>query len=337
MKSILRSLAPTLAIVALLTALSGCPSAPPAEDPDKVAAYEAMEKANALKTRADSLALFEVLPDDYVAATETFDSGKALYDAEDWIAAKPKFDQSAAAYEDLIARGVKKIAEEKRHEAEEFKKKAQAERAPTLSSGAWNAAEAAFVEASKVEAEDPEKAAGLYARASLLYELGYKRGYATRLKTLIDERGYSSFDEANFATAEEKYALAADATADTTEAAARASLDAADEAILRYNLVLQKAAKARADTGRQDADVAKQKSEEIKSQVAAKETYDAAVRLVEQAIAAYEAGDYETAAKLFEEALAKFEDAERIAAEKKKKAEEALQAAQDAQAATGAK
>ncbi len=279
-------------------------------------------KAAAARKKAFDLKMFEVLPDDYKAAEETYGAAKASYDAKKNDEAKPGFEKSIALYEDLTARGVQTLVQDKKTRADEAKTAAVKQGALENAAGWFGDADKAYADAeAKAKAGDPEGAIAAYERARLLYELAQKRTQAAALKTTIEEKDLAAYDSGNYAIANEKYALAESTYAADPEAA----LDALDEAILRYNLVVQKGFESYAATRKAPADDAKVKADEAKANVAVKEDYAKAQALYDEAAAAMAAGRYEDAASLYDQSSGLFEAATASALEKKATAEAALQ------------
>ena len=304
-----------------------------------------LAKAQELRKRAFDLGLAEVLPDDYNAANEAYSGGKEAYDAKDGPAAKEKLGTAVTLFTELNAKGIAELASIRRKSAEDMRQTALKAGADTAATDRFTPGEAALAAGSAaLAAKDYEAAIAAYERARALYELAYKRSLATELRDRIETSGYAAWDAGNYATAEAKYAAEAELFASlggdgqaalvaTDPKPIAQGIDALDEAVLRYNLVIQKAREAGAAARKQGSDEAKLKAEGIKAPVAAKDEYAAAQAVYMDAIGAMESGDYETAAARFDEATLAFQKAYDLAAEKKAKAEAAIKAAQEAAAA----
>ena len=109
-------------------------------------------------------------------------------------------------------------------------------------------------------------------------------------------------------------------------------VDALDETILRYNLVIQKGREMGVSVVKDKTDQAKQRSEDIKADVAVKDMYDCAQQLYDAAAGLLAAKDYEAAADTYGQSAEAFDAAYQAAAEKRAKAEEAMKAADEATA-----
>jgi hypothetical protein len=106
------------------------------------------------------------------------------------------------------------------------------------------------------------------------------------------------------------------------------ALDEAEEASLRYSLVLKTAWEARAGGQRQAAGRERQAALDIKANVATKEKYEAAAGVYNQAESFYRSKNFKEAAGLYDQSCLLFDDAARAAAEKRKIAEDAIRAAE---------
>jgi hypothetical protein len=307
----------------------------PQEELDKLLA-----DATAERKKAFDLKLFEVLPDDYKAADAVFVEGKTAYDSKDGPKAKEKLTQSISLFKDLNAKGLVELQAQKKKGAEDMKAAALKAGADSAVADRWAAAENALAAAEKAaDAGDHEAAIAAYERARVLYELAYKRSAASGLRGRIEENGYSAWDSGNYALAEKKYAEeeelytglgeSASDPAQGTQVLAKAG-DAMDEAILRYNLVIDKGRQGIAVAKKQKSDEAKAQSDSIKASVAVKDDYAAALAIYDEGIAALSKQDYETASGKFEEAAAAFEKVHATAADKRAKAEAAMKAAEEA-------
>ncbi|MCX7024258.1 MAG: hypothetical protein NT080_06520 [Spirochaetes bacterium] len=279
------------------------------------------EKAAAVRKKAFDLKLFEVLPDDYRAADESYGTAKAAYDAKNSAEAETGFRKSTGMFEDVIARGITILEQEKKARAVEMKTAAVKEGALENAPQWYGDAENAFADAEALAASgDHEGAIAAYENARLLYELAQKRTRAASLKSRIDEKELSSFDSGNYAIATEKLQFADSSYSTDPEAA----LDALDEAILRYNLVVQKGYENYAASRKEPADDSKNKADEIKAPVAVKADYEAAQAVYDEANAAMAAGRYEEAAASYDQAQSLFEKAWETATVKKEAATKAL-------------
>lgn len=298
------------------------------EDLDKL-----MAEAKELKKKAFDLKLFEVLPDDYKAADALYAVGAKSYDDKDAPAAKEGLDAAIAAYKDLISRGIVEIAAAKKKDAEDMKATAIKAGADASQGERFGAGDESFGAAeSLLEESKAEEAIPEFESARLYYELAWKRSVAGDLKAGIEEKDFAKWDSGNFQVADNKYQAEEGFWASGNLADRAAGQDALEEAILRFNLVVQKGREMTVSTIKDKTDEAKRRSEDIKANVAVKDQYEAAQSLYAEGASQLAAKDYESAADSFDRAGAGFDEAYQAAAEKKAKADEAMKAAEEATA-----
>jgi hypothetical protein len=294
--------------------------------------------AKDLKKHAFDLKLFEVLPDDYKAADALFTKGQTAYDNKDATAAKDGLNAAISAYKDLISRGVIAIAQAKQKEAEDMKATAAKAGADTSQTERFGAGDEAFAAATAlVDASKAEEAIPGFEQARLYYELAWKRSIAGGLKQNIEDKDFAKWDSGNFQLADAKY-QAEDGFWASGKTEDRASgVDALDEAILRFNMVVQKGREMAATTVKAKTDEEKQRSEDIKANVAVKDLYDKALETYNDGTSQLAAKEYESAADDFDKSGTAFAEAYQAAAEKRAKAEEAIKAADEATAESAQK
>ena len=269
------------------------PAPPPEPTPPKPEVNQAeldalLSQVQAAKKRAFDLKLFEILPDDYKSADAAYAESKASYDAKEGFPTKDKLGKALALYNDLNSRGIVELTSIRRKEALDLKAPALKAEADKVAAERFAAAEKAFATASAAaDSKDFEAAIASFDRAKILYELAYKKSLATGLKNRIEGSGFSTWDSGNYQLASTKY-LDEDksfASFGGVEAAASPSndskplisgLDNLDEAILRFNLVVLKGRQGAVIVSKDKTDDSRQKSEDIKANVAAKEEYGVA-------------------------------------------------------------
>jgi hypothetical protein len=298
------------------------------EDLDKLLA-----EAKELKKKAFDLKLFEVLPDDYKAADALLAGGQKAYDDKKADEAKKGLESAISAYKDLIAKGVIEIAQQRRKEAEELKALAVKAEADSSQAERFGAGEEAFKAADALlEASKAEESIPGFVSAKLYYELAWKRAQAAGLRQGIEDKGYAQWDSGNFQLAEEKYQAEDGFWSSGKEADRASGVDALDEAILRFNLVVQKGKEYEVAAVKQKTDEEKQRSEAIKADVAAKDEYESALKLYQDGDSQLAAKEYDAASDAYGRSGSGFSDAYKIAAEKRAKAEAAMKAASEATA-----
>jgi hypothetical protein len=296
------------------------------EDLDKLLA-----QAKELKKRAFDLKLFEVLPDDYKAADALLAQGQKAYDDKAAEEAKKSLDSAISAYKDLISRGIVEIAQAKRKEAEDLKSTAVKAGADSSQEERFGAGDEAFKAADELlGAKKAEESIPGFEAARLYYELAWKRAVASALKSGIEDKDFAQWDSGNFQLADNKYQAEEGFWASGNEADRASGVDALDEAILRYNLVVQKGREMGVSQVKDKTDEAKQRSEDIKANIAVKDQYDSALELYNEGAAKLAAKDYEAAAEAYDKSGSGFSEAYKAAAEKRAKAEAAMASAGEA-------
>lgn len=356
----MKRLAPALILlVSLAIFLASCAGKPPVKQPEepvqppptvepaKPGVNQAeldslMAQTLAEKKKAFDLKLFEIFPDDYQAANNSYGTAKADYDAGKAPEAKEGLTKTLALFKDLNAKGIVEYAALKRKDAADMKATALKAEADSAVPDRFAPALTAETAAAGAEgAKSYEAAISGYERARILFELAYKKAIAAGLKDRISTDGFQSWDSSNYTLAEAKYAdddrlygLAGGkaGVADTAKDPANLALaiDALDEAILRYNLVIQKGRQGIALDKKQGSDEAKRQAEDLKAQVAVKDEYGEALATYQRAVSFMAAGDFEAAALGFSDAAEAFEAVRAAAADKRAKAEEAMKAAAEA-------
>ena len=296
------------------------------DDLDKLLA-----QAKELKKKAFDLKLFEVLPDDYKAADALLAEGQKAYDDKAVAEAKKGLDSANSAYKDLISKGVIEIAQAKRKDAEEIKADAIKTGADSSQKERFDAGDEAFKSAAALfDDSKAEDSIPGFEKARLYYELAWKRAVASDLKASIEDKDFGKWDTGNFQLADAKYQAEDGFWASGNEADRASGIDALDEAILRYNLVVQKGREMAVSTIKDKTDGEKQRSEDIKANVAVKDQYDAALELYNEGASKLAAKEYEAAADAYDRSGAGFADAYQAAAEKRATAEAAMKAAGEA-------
>ena len=298
------------------------------EDLDKLLA-----QAKDLKKKAFDLQLFEVLPDDYKAADATLTTGQSAYDAKDTVAAKDSLTKAVSMFQDVISKGVVELAAQKRKSADDMKAAALKQGADQKNADRYSPAEQSYsAAAALVDAGKYEDAIGGFDHARVQYEIAYKKSLAGDLRGSIAQGDYSKWDTGNFQLAENKYTAEDGLWAAGTDKDLASDIDSLDEAILRYNLVIQKGKEMVATGAKSATDDAKAKSDAIKADVAVKDLYDTAQSSYEDASTQFNSGNYDTATTEFQTATDQFDTAYQEAAKKRDAAQAAMQAADQATA-----
>jgi hypothetical protein len=141
----------------------------------------------------------------------------------------------------------------------------------------------------------------------------------------IEERGFAAFDPKNCEVARESLArgIAAYDDGDTATALAQA-----EEAFLRYTLVMNEGWLAYAGGLKLSAETERRNALNAKANVAARKDFDNADGLYTRGTAAYNAKDYAASAEYFSQAIPLFGNVVKTAEQKRVLAEEAIQTAE---------
>jgi hypothetical protein len=145
------------------------------------------------------------------------------------------------------------------------------------------------------------------------------------LREEIGERGFADYDAEDYQLAEDSLdgAIAAYDDGDTDGAGA-----GAEEAFLRYSLVMGEGWLSIVGDMKQSAEAERRKALDAKADVAVKQEFGDADGLYSRAAAAYDAQDYAAASELFSRSLPLFAAAANSAEQKRLSAQEAIQAAE---------
>lgn len=331
-------LAAALAAALILAACATKPSPQPEPDaaeppvtepaPDQAISRDSVEALHAqvLAARKDAfdLGAKDLLADDYAAAETRYVAGKAALDEDRREVAQTELQAALPLYRDLAERSARLAADRGKTDAAAARGRALAADASRHAPVSLAAAEAALAEAEAAMASGDSRAAkAAYARATSAFDAAEKRSRASVVKARVDELGFGPMDAGNYAIANEKYDQV-DATIASDPATAN---DAAEEALLRYNLVLSKGWELSAGGKRDAAAKYKADSEGIKAQVAVKDDYAEAKAVWDEASYELAAGRNEAAAALFAKAEALFKAVYEKAAAKRAAAEEAMKRA----------
>jgi hypothetical protein len=189
-----------------------------------------------------------------------------------------------------------------------------------------NADQKALEALAKYEAKDYYAARDAAAEALSLYKIintGVK-AYLARKEILSHE--FVSYDQENFDKAEEagQAAIAAYDKGDIKAAGSNA-----DEALLRYNTVLNAGWAASISALETLANAARQNALSHKANVAARDIFNEAEALFQQAAVSRDAAQYRDSANMYTEAAAQFGKSARMSQEKRLLAEEAIKEAEE--------
>ncbi len=310
-------------------------SAPePVTEPTDVgvgAPEELRTKATELRKKAFDLGLKDILGSEYGEADTAYLLGAEKY-GKDNAASAAAFEDAVARFEALIAAGLPIVAQREGERARNLRASAESGGATEYYEELYDSSGEGLDGAADLESSgDYEAAIAGYRLASSRFSALIVMSEAAAQRDAIIERDFAQWDTSNWNLAEAKIAAAVDLHASD----ASASREAADEARLRYRLVMRNALSYYSNGRKSQSDAERERAIGIKSDVAAKNEFESAVALYESAEAYEEAEDFESSASLYEQAAAAFTEAHDLARDKMLAAQDelhALDAALDAAA-----
>jgi hypothetical protein len=271
--------------------------APEAPAPDKQKA-EAAE----LRKRAFDLGIKDALPAEYAAADQAYALGLEKY-GKDNAASAAAFADAIAGFRGAIERGLPILA------ASEGDKARAAETAAIRKGAASWFYDESDSSSSALAAAGAVEAAGEYEKAIAAYRAAADRFTAigamcdaAATRDAIAARDFAKWDPSNWTIAEGKLAVARG----LVEPDSKASLVAADEAVLRYKLVMQNGLSYHMSDRKTLSEAERERASGIKAEVAVKDEYAAAQALYENAESERTAEDFESASILYDEAASAF-------------------------------
>ncbi len=343
-------------VLSLIVSCAGAPKPTPPEEGPSV--EQPAEQPSVVEEKPD---LTKLPPDQETEAAlnqakaraeksrkQAFDIDGPKYFAEDWKAAEAlygaaqkgasqktmasyteaikNYNASADAYDGIANRSLPLYAQERRSEIEVARSQAiKAGAAELLPDQLAVADEVANSAQEQYEAADYYTAAAS-AQEALNRYITLKTGLdAYAVKSEIDDKNFAPYDPGNYSIADQKL----DSALNNYDAGnIKAAQDAAEEALLRFRLALKKGKEMYATSRQNSATTAQKEALTLKAQVAVKAEYDAANEIYQKANAAFKVEQYDEAAQLYEQAEQQFVQVRDIAAAKRKKAEDAMQQAE---------
>jgi hypothetical protein len=271
--------------------------APAAAAPDELRA-----KATELRKKAFELGLKEILPGEYAAADEAFAAGGAQYGSDN-AASAASYADAADRFALVVDRGLPLLAAAERKKAEDRRDGAAAKGAGGLfpTQDAYAGTELAKAGASEAAA-DYEPAVAGYRASARLYEVLGKLCDAHSAREYLASRDLAKWDGSNWSLAEARYKASQELFASD----AKASGDAAGEAILRYGIARDTALSYYAADRKAASETERDRASGIKSEVAAKDEYGAAAALYAKAEGFHNGKDYESSSTLYDRAATGF-------------------------------
>lgn len=280
--------------------------AEPAVEPKAVetVAAPAELKASAveLRKKAFDYGLKDTLPAEYNKADAAYLRGVENYDKDNAVS-EAAFKEAIELFKQVLDQGLPLVASTESQRARDAQEVAAGKGAVSYYEKPYDAT------VERLDAADELKASGDYEAAIAAYRDAAAR--FTAIGTMCDaasardeiaNRGYAEYDTSNWNLAEQKLA-SAESILDSDPAA---SYNSADEALLRYRMVIRNAQLYYASDRKNLSDSERERAMDIKAEVASREQFEDAEALYESAQAYEEAEDYESAAELYDQAAAAF-------------------------------
>ncbi|WP_461257833.1 hypothetical protein [Treponema sp. R80B11-R83G3] len=294
-----------------------CKTTPKKEEPIPVPAVsnEAKNKADQARKQAMDFDSNTYFPTEWAEAEKQYESANddasykaaedgynALFKQAIPLYAQAKEDEMMAVREELIATGFTDVFPQYLKKADDLALSAQ----------------------EKYKAEDYYGAKDTAASALDEYKTLLTGGKTFLVRQEILNRGFTNYDADNFIKADATAKSAIDAYDAGDKKTALAN---AEEAQLRYNLVLSNGWTAYSSERKEAASKERELAVADKANIASRETFRKGETLLEDAKGFYDEGKYSEAALAFVDAEANYAIARKETEEKRKKAEEAMKIA----------
>jgi hypothetical protein len=314
--------APIGAVIAALSLALSCASQPPATGSDaqpqaaaaqagpapapaavQAAAPDALKaEAAELRKKAFDLGIKDVLPAEYAAAENAFSLGNEKYN-KDNAASAAAYGDAKALFSAAIERGLPLIASNEGEKAREAEAAAFRKGAADYYYEESDASSTALAEAAEIEGSgDFEGAIAAYRAAAARFAAIGAMCDAASARDAVAARDFAKWDTSNWTIAEGKLESARGLVGSDS----KASLDAAEEALLRYRLVMQNALGYYAADRKAFSESERDRASAIKAEVAVKDDFEAAAALYGEAEAKRAAEDLESASELFDRSAAAY-------------------------------
>jgi hypothetical protein len=299
---------------------------PKAVEPGPAAPTELRDTAAELRKKAFDFGLKDILPAEYAEAEKAYVLGTENYE-KDNAASAAAYEDSIQLFKNVLETGLPLVASNESEQAWKAQETAAGKGAVSYYEKPYDATVESLNAADELKASgDYEAAIAAYREAAARFNAIGTMCDAANARDEIERRGYAEYDTSNWNLAEQKLASASELI-DSDAAAARS---AADEAVLRYRLVMQNALLYYAGERKNFSDSERERAMDIKADVAAREQFEDAVALYESAQAYEDAEDYESAAELYDQAADGFNAAHDIALTKMQQAQDELNSLDEA-------
>jgi len=265
--------------------------------PDEIRA-----QAAALRKKAFDLNLKDALPDDFTAAETAYSAGTAAYGVDN-AASAASFGDAKAKFDDIIHRGLPMLVSAEKDRASHLRDTAMQKKAGDLFPDLLAFADADFAKPVAAESSgDYETALSGYRASTLEFEVLYKLCDASSARAFLVSHDLAKWDPSNWTLAEGRYS----SSQSLYRQDAHASVDSVNEAILRYGVVRNTAFGYYAADRKKSSETERDHADSIKSSIAVKDEYAAALALYTKAEDDESAKDFEASSTEYDDAAAAF-------------------------------
>jgi hypothetical protein len=282
------------------------PTPEPTKAPADMSADDA--KAEGLRAKCVDYGINESQSDAYAQANAILDEARKAAAAGDSVKAASLYAEAIAAFEKILGEGLGSLASDYRSRADKMRDAAESEGAdescPEQMDGAL--ADYRAGDASK-DADALEDAIASYKLAVARYEIAYERAKTVKVWDEINAYNLQDADKGNYELASAKFEESDAVFADDVVA----SLDAMQEAELRFNIVYDTAWALGMTRARESVEAERERAQEAKADYAVPDLFDEAGALAEEAQALEDAERFAEA----EAGYAKAVEAYAVAAE----------------------
>jgi hypothetical protein len=288
------------------SAPSPSPSPEPTKAPVDMSADDA--KAEGLRAKCVDYGINESQSDGYAQANAKLDEARKAAAAGESDKAASLYAEAIAAFEKILGEGLGSMASEFRGRADKMRDAAEGEGADESCPVQMDAALADYQagDASR-DANALEDAIASYKLAAARYEIAYERAKTVKVWDEINAYNLQEADSGNYELAQAKFEESDAAFPDDTPS----SLDAMQEAELRFNIVYDTAWELGMTRARESVEAERERAQEAKADYAVPDLFDEAGALAEEAQALEDSERFAEA----EEAYAKAVEAYAVAAE----------------------
>lgn len=311
------------------------PSKLPPDQASEAALAAAVARAEKSRKQAFDLEVPATFADDWKKAEAFFMTGREKAQVKtqlSYIEATQAYTSAADAYDELALKALPLYAEARRQEIVKARSdavKAGADQLlPDQLAAADKVADTAQAQFNSGEYYTAVASAQEARTRYIILKTGLD-AYAVQQE--IDRRDFAKYDAGNYSLAQQKL-QAAQETYDAGDI--NASQNNAEEALLRFRLALNKGREMNASGRGEAASAERQAAQDLKANVAVKSDFERAQAVYAEAEQAFKAEKYDDAADLFAQAESLFADVKNVAAEKRARALEAMQNAQQKITAT---